>query len=398
MADGGSGAAVVPIKGVIARPEDPQDDPWRMLAERTGMLVTWEPSSGGHTSWGQTLAPTSAIARQLAAVVERSGFQLATRGSTLFRLQLPAGQTLSDLVPAVGGGFRGFTRAASSGHITGQARLVSVGGATAGGIAGLALGPVLGLLALSVATEMIAQKQQRDMLQAIGRGVSRLEEHELDQIDAKLNAAEHAITAARFALLDEVSVPQAVGLSSSVAELSTVKFLALDWLDDWTKSLVEFEGQHVEVSRFEKALDHVAVGGFRALGRHVEILYRSLVLDSRAQVVGLVEQAVANPDRTVENFEALVRQRLQENAAHMDAFKRTLRELANTRLRLPRVPNPVALDKASRIHEQVLHLAWALADAPQLPPVLAPDHSAIIECEQHADGSVTIVDPAALTA
>lgn len=80
-------------------------DPWRMLAEGTGMLVDWEPAPTSVTSWGAPLSATSGLARQLATVVQNAGAHLPATGETLFRVQLPAGQTVANLIPAIGGGF-----------------------------------------------------------------------------------------------------------------------------------------------------------------------------------------------------------------------------------------------------------------------------------------------------
>ena len=97
-----SGAVVVPMARELALVDDDVLDPWRMLAEGTGMLVAWEPAPTNVARWGAPLSATSGLARQLATVVQRAGASLPATGETLFRLQLPAGQTVANLVPAVG--------------------------------------------------------------------------------------------------------------------------------------------------------------------------------------------------------------------------------------------------------------------------------------------------------
>ena len=206
-----SGAAVVPVTGALTPAGTSTElEPWRMLADGTGMLVAWEPAPSGVARWGATLAASSGLARQLVTVVERAGSKLPTAGETLFRLELPAGQTVSNLIPAVGGGFRGMTRLAGSTKIANQARLLPVGGAAAG--AAVALGPLLGLVALSVGADMLASRQQEAKLEAIKQVVERLENHELNELIAALDSAEHVLEDSMAALLDRLDVPEAVGL------------------------------------------------------------------------------------------------------------------------------------------------------------------------------------------
>lgn len=62
-----------------------------------------------------------------------------------------------------------MTRAVDSTQIAGQARLIPVSGAAAG--AGVALGPLVGLMALSVGAEMLARHEQEKKIQARCRRV-----------------------------------------------------------------------------------------------------------------------------------------------------------------------------------------------------------------------------------
>jgi hypothetical protein len=225
-----SGAAVVPVTGALAPAGTSSEtpEPWRMLADGTGMLVAWEPAPTGAARWGTPLAATSGLARQLVTVVERAGSKLPTAGETLFRLELPAGQTVSNLIPAVGGGFRASTRLAGSAKIAGQAKLLPVGGAAAG--TAVALGPLLGLVALSVGADMIAGRQQEAKLEAIKQVVERLEDHQLNELIAALDSAEHVLEDSMAALLDRLEVPEAVGLGPTAARVKEIKALTLNWV------------------------------------------------------------------------------------------------------------------------------------------------------------------------
>src|SRR4051812_38563749 len=99
-------------------------DPWQMLAQGTGILVSWhEPSPGGGEPWAGALSASSALSQQLGSILARAGTSGST-GAAVFRVELPTGTTMQNLVPAVGGGFRGLVRASVSGRIAGHARLV----------------------------------------------------------------------------------------------------------------------------------------------------------------------------------------------------------------------------------------------------------------------------------
>jgi len=167
-----TGAAVVPV----SNSDTASTDPWQLLAQGEGIRIDWSPWTGATTGrqWGPTLTATSAFARQLGAVTERAGAGAGAAGKTLFRLELPTGQTVQNLVPAVGGGFRGLLRAPGSPGIVGQARLIPVSGAAVGAGAGaVTLGPLVGIMALSVGVEMLARREQDLKLKATQSTASR---------------------------------------------------------------------------------------------------------------------------------------------------------------------------------------------------------------------------------
>src|SRR4051794_37796704 len=105
-----AGSAVVPVGGPVGDVAQEPGVPYRMLADGSGMLVSWRTYHDADplSSWGSTLKGSASFAQQILTVAERAGASSAVHaGSTLFRLELPAGQTLQNLVPAIGGGFRG---------------------------------------------------------------------------------------------------------------------------------------------------------------------------------------------------------------------------------------------------------------------------------------------------
>ncbi len=363
-----------------------------MLADGTGMLVAWEPAPSGLARWGENLAASSGLARQLVTVVERAGSKLPTAGETLFRLELPAGQTVSNLIPAVGGGFRGATRLAGSTKIAGQAKLLPIGGAAAG--TAVALGPLLGLMALSVGADMLASRQQEAKLEEIKQVLDRLENHELNELIAALDSAEHVLEDSTAALLDRLDVPEAVGLGPTAARVKEIKALTLNWLKKWEEvvaALADRRG-NVPFADLEESLGRIAIGGFPAFGLQVQLAYRALALDSRTHIVAMTEATMGRPEETVEHFHAVVQRRLADNADHFERLANLLWRLADIRLTV----GMARVDKRHRPAElqwRLMRLARAVTEAPSPPPILTADHHLVIEAVRRPDGTVSVLAP-----
>jgi hypothetical protein len=390
-----SGAVVVPMFSELPAEGADTPDPWRMLAEGTGMLVAWEPAPTKVTSWGAPLSATSGLARQLATVVQKAGAQLPATGETLMRVQLPAGQTVANLVPAVGGGLRGMTKLAGSSDFAGHARLFPVAGTAAAGAAAVPLGPLLAVLALSVGVEMLASHQQEAKLDAIKEVVERLENHEVDKLVAALDSAEGVLHDSMTALLDKLDVPEAVGLGSTAGSVKETKALALNWLSKWETVADRFESdRRVDIDDLKEHVAKTAIGGFEAFGQLVQLTYRALALDSRVHIVAMAEATLQSPDESVEHFQRSIQRRLVENADNLDRLKRLVRRFASMRLTV----NVARIDKRnelSNLQSRLVRLAFALADTPELPPLLTADQRLVIEAVRREDGSIIMLEPRA---
>jgi hypothetical protein len=367
-----------------------------MLAEGTGMLVSWEPAPSGLSTWGAPLSATSSLARHLTTVVQNAGTKLPSTGETLVRIQLPAGQTIADLIPAVGGGLRGMTRAAGSSKIAAHARLFPVGGVAggaAGGVAAAPLGPLLAVIALSVGAEMLATHQLHAKLDGIKEVVDRLEHHEVDKIVAALDSAESVLQDSMAALLDKLDVPEAIGLGSTANSVKEIKALALNWLRKWERVADRFDGgQRVDIEDLKDELAKTAIGGFDAFGTLVQLAYRALAVDSRVHVVAMAEATLQRPGESFEHFERSIQRRLVDNSVDLERVARLVRRLASMRLTV----NVARIDKRnelSTVQARLVRLAFALGDAPSLPPMLTPDQRLSIEAVRRADGTILVLEP-----
>jgi hypothetical protein len=345
------------------------------------------------------LGPSTAFAMQLAHVVERAGLGGAAKtGAQLFRVELPAGQVLQNLVPAVGGGFRGMTRAAGSPGFTGHARLFPVGAAAVGTGTAVALGPAIGIVALTVGAEMLAQHQLRAKLDAIDAGVKGISRHLEQQLDANLATADGALRAATAALLDQLEVPEAVGLGAAINELRQVKNLALGWLAKWERvaEALENKGGAVDFDDFRNALGSVAIGGWDSVPSNMVLLYRALALDSRACVVSLAQATVRHPNGTFEHFEGVISESLKANADAQERLANLLWSLTTTRLSagLSSI-KPSNWRQLGSVHSLVARLTRAITAVPDAPSLLTPENRLLVEAVRRPDGQLAILQPRA---
>jgi hypothetical protein len=173
------------------------------------------------------------------------------------------------------------------------------------------------------------------------------------------------------ALLDQLEVPQAVGLGPSAARVKETKALTLNWLRKWEEAVARLAQKPggVPFDDVEEALATVAIGGFTGFGAQVQLAYRALVLDTRTHIVAAAEATMARPQETVERFHGAIQRRLAENAEHFDRLSQVVWQLAGTRLTV----GMGRVDKRNRPAElqwSLVRLARALTEAPSPPPML----------------------------
>lgn len=361
------------------------------------MLVSWcLDERADDASWGPALSGTSGLARNLLSVVDRSGGAPLQQAAALFRVELAAGQTLQSLVPAVGGGFRGMTRSAT--NITSHARLVPVTGAAVG--TGIALGPLVGLMALSVGAEMLARHQQDVQLAAIRRSVEAVERHHLDQMGAHLDGAAGAIESASAALLDQIQIPQGVGFGPAVNNLRTVKHQALGWLEAWERQFrgLAAEPGTIDIERVETAMGNVDLGGSDGFFGRVELLYRAVVLDSRARVLTRTEAGLTDPTKDLPHFHDDVRGGLAENGKILERLRAVLFDASQIRITSGYWSTSGTERTVIRLDRAFARLAQAMTERPDPPALLSTEGRLVIEVNRSAAGSWKIRRPLQLPA
>jgi hypothetical protein len=381
----------------VVLPVDPgrrpagQDDPWRLLVEGDGLLVTWSRAPERTLdTWGGVLRGTSALSSELSTILSRASASAAQSGTTLFRLELPTGSTIRDLVPAVGGGFRGLVRDGGSG-ISGHVRLIAVGGG--GTAAGVALGPLLALMAVTVGAEMLARHQQDKKLTQIREGIAALRRIDDETMDAQLDSVEEALALSSAALVDRVSIPSGIGLGPAVDNLRMVKKRGLSWLSRWeTGAAKEIPGSGgVAVEKMQSLLaGDDPREDFRRFPQQVARLHRALTLDSRGLVVTGAEAALRNPDESLAHLQDSLSVRLRQNAETQQRLQHLLWRLAEPPItyRLPwQSKDAMALDR------ELATLAANVSRLPDAPSLLTPGNRQVLEVLRRPDGTTHVLSP-----
>lgn len=129
-------AVVVPLAPM--EPDPSTEVMLRMLLNREAILIQRTAAPTEVATSGMFAQASGSFAKSISHAVGHS--VQAASSNDLYRVVLPTGSVARDLVPAVGGGFRGLVRSSGSTKISGQAKLFP---AAAGAGATVAAGPLI---------------------------------------------------------------------------------------------------------------------------------------------------------------------------------------------------------------------------------------------------------------
>lgn len=385
-----SAGASEPTAVVLPLGDSATTDPWELLARGEGAILRSEPSPGTGTDWRKPLRATSALADGVAKAVAGTG-QAVTATGQRFILQMPSGSTDS-LMKAVSGGYRGMTTN-SAGRITGQVRLLPMSPAALA----KSMSPVgVGLLALTVAAEMLGGDEQTRTLGEIKKGVDRLAVRlELDD-EAELRTAEQTIETAHAALLDGASIPESVGLGAAMRDLQVIRNRSVALLDGWEQVARECAAT-TSGSELREKLGNVGSLGWDSFGLAVHTAYRAIALDSRRTVLTATEAQLRNPGAPLAAFRATVDADLAARADEVRRMRMLFTRLASTPLTastfsgrfLPAFASDEAAENG-RSQALFAHLSAALAPQVALPTSVEAD---TITMDSRPDGTMRLIRP-----
>ncbi|KQS69277.1 hypothetical protein ASG41_21945 [Modestobacter sp. Leaf380] len=269
---------------------------------------------------------------------------------------------------------------------------MAAGGTGAVGLA--ALGPVLGLLAVTVGAEMLAQHQQDKKLKAISDGVQALVSAQEESTAAQLASAETAIRLAASAMLDQLTIPSTIGFGSARDGLRQVRARALTWLENWEKGAKNLPNSGgVNVEKMQTILaGEGPVSQWRSFPRRLETLYRALALDSRAQVLTHAEATAQEPGRPLHYLEAEVGKDLAENAAAQQRVQSLLWELAAHPLTYKM---PWSGTESMGLDRAIAALASGMSRLPDAPQLMSTSGRQVMELDRTNGGDLRLVAPTA---
>ncbi len=302
----------------------PDENPWELVARGEAVLVRPSTATGPRSTWRAQLGSTSVLSRHL----QTAASMLGTR-TPGYHVEFPSGFGAGDLVRAVGGGFRGAVRAGGeTGRIGGHVRLIPA----PRHIRAAALGPMLGLMAFTVLTEMAASAEQDRKLTAIMETVERVDARLRMQSDARLRTAEQTIRQAHAALLDRAAIPESVGLGAAMSHVQDIRNVSSALLDGWEQVADKHGGGPTPGGVVRKELGRVGGLGWEGFADAVRTAHTATVLDSRRLVLVAAESQTHNPASPLGHLRHAVAEDLAERARDLSRLHSVLDRLAATPL------------------------------------------------------------------
>jgi len=360
----------------------------RMLFEREAILIQRRSASGAVASGGMVAQAAGAFAKAISQATQ--GSARVPAGEQLYRLVLPGGAVARDLVPAVGGGFRGLVRASDSTKLIGQARLIP---AVAGGGAAIAAGPLIATVGLAVAGEMLAQHQMNKKLDAIRVAVLGVSQY-LDAHDrAVLTTARQETRKVAGYLLDQAQLPAIASAGYAFGELASLTNRRIEQLDEWLNVASDFahldkvDGQRLLTALVGKSDDQVL-----EFERGVAQTYEAVALRAQVVVLENVAAEFSNPNRSLVHVEQVLRSELAELASRQSQLGALLDDLSA----MPATDYVVSKRSEKRkitMRTSFGRLARALHTAPDSLPMVTHDDRMVLDLAPTGSGLAVVPPP-----
>lgn len=381
-------AAIVPLVPLTSEPTT--EAMLRMLVNREALLIDHVPSTSKRTSSGMVAQGSGAFAKAISQVTAQ--FSHAQTYQGLYRAITPTGAIARDLVPAVGGGFRGLVRGAGSTKIASQVRLVPV---VAGAGATVAAGPLIATVGLAVSAEMLAQHQMNKKLAAISSMLQDLQDRAEQEERSVLATANRQASKVAGYLLDQASIPSISSASHAFGELDALTNSYISRLGRWIDSVAKHaDADRVYAPDLLKELVGKRDDPTGDFERKVTQTYESLALRARVVVLEKVAAEFSNPNRSLPHIESLLRSELSDIAEQQARLVRLLEDLSVMRLDSSKVPVAFAGKGTLTARTSFSRMSRALHSAPDGVPILSESDQTVLELEPSSSG-MTVVKPMA---
>lgn len=369
-------AVFVPLKAIDATPDT--ETMLRMLLNHEGLLIKRDQAPAGGTTTRIAAQTPGLFAKAMSQVTQQMGM---VPGEDMCRVILPAGATAKDLVPAVGGGFRGMTRAAGSTRVSGHVRLIPATGAT------IAAGPMIATIALAMAADMLAQQQMQKKLDAISSGVAAVREHLELKDRAVVNTAEQQIQTVLGYLLDQAHIPNISAASHAFGELAILANQSIEKLNQWSHAVDRYS-QSTHVNGAELLNELVGQGNDPLSEFEIQStqIYRTLALRARTVVLEKIAAEQDNEGQSLSHVEAALHQELKMFASAQEQLMSVVDEISVMPVGLTKLPVEISGKKTQEMRTRFFRLARALHSEPEALPILDESDRIVLDLASTQQG------------
>jgi hypothetical protein len=360
-----------------------------MLLNREALVISRVAAPTKSLPSGMVAQTSGSFAKAISQAVGQAGRAASTEG--LYRVVLPTGAVARDLVPAVGGGFRGIVRAAGSTKFAGNARLIPAAGIGTG--ATLAAGPLIATVGLAIAGEMLAQHQMNKKLDAIKYAVIDLKVRMDEQERSILTTASQQARKVAGYLLDQAHIPSISSAAHAFGDLDTLTNAYIDRLDRWLGIAENYQGSdRVYAPDLMRALVGKRENQAQEFEQMVAQTYEALALRARVVVLEKIAAEFSNGDRSLPHVENVLRDELSVLASRQSQLVALLDDLNVLQIDASKVPIAFAGRGALGARTSFGRLARALHAAPDSLPLLTESDQTVLELAPTADG-LSVITP-----
>lgn len=380
-------AVVIPLVPMTTEPST--DAMLRMLLNREAIVLSRVSAPLANSPSGMVAPTAGAFAKAIAQAAQHVDRTPAPEG--LYRVILPSGSVAKDLVPAVGGGYRGMVRAGGAPAIAGHVRLVPAVAATG---ATIAAGPLIATVGLAVASEMLAQHQMNKKLTAIKSVVLEVQGHLEAEDRAILATARQEASKVAGYLLDQASLPYFAGASHAFGQLAQLTNKHVERLDRWLEVAASHSSDsHVPGGRLLNELIGKRDNQIDAFQQAVAQTYETLALRARIVVLEKIAAELSSPGRSLPHVEHALRTELRGLSERQGQLVALMDDLNALQIQGGRLPNPAAVNRAFSARTSFGRLARALHAAPDSLPLLTESDQTMLELAPTPRG-LSVIAPA----
>lgn len=373
-------AVVIPLVPLLSEPSP--EAMLRMLLNREAIMVSHAADSADTRPSGMLATASGSFAKALG---QAAGHVTRTSPKNgLYRLILPSGSVARDLVPAVGGGFRGMVRSAGSTTVSGHARLIP---ATFGLGAAATAGPLIATVAIAAAGEMLAQHQTNKKLDSIKQAVHGIQHHLAEEQRVVLTRADREARKVAGYLLDQAQIPAISSASQAFGALADLTDTVTNRLDKWLHAGAKHStAPRVRAAELMSDLVGKSDDPIHEFERAVAQTYEALALRARVVVLEKIAGEFANPHRSLPHVEQILRAELSELGDRQDQLVGLLDDLSAMQIDGGKLPIPMAGKRTISVRTSFGRLARALHAAPDGLPLLNESDNTVLELAPTSQG------------